>query len=544
MRRCFTGRPARRRRSFGTLRAEDPWEGAQLAVLGLVVHGMAGALALVSGIPYRLVLAVVSVGSALILFRRRIFLPALLPTLRYFYLYYLIALAAAVTVAFPIPGAWSGDWFENYQLGHAVELGYLDHELAGRTVLFGAASLPLTQAADGLCALQIVGAIAAAAVAAMVRGMLRRWRVEPRRANWITLLFCLSGLFLQHAGFPWPKMLACGCVLAAFEEAREAKDGFWKSAFWLAAAVAVHQAAILFIPAVWCAAWMSARPMTVRALGAQVLTLAIAGLVLVAPYEFWTISQFGLEEKVGRNPAVHFRKPGVTLAQSALENLETTFVPEAQPLVAPFSEPGFPKSIVGLGMRGFFALIAYTTAVAGTLVLALAPFLFLGRDFFRRLRQRVASASRAEMAFFASLILAIAGNAVLAAYASPVGVLQAGLTPLGVGAFVFLASSASDDLRTRRRATGAVLLLQTIPWVLLQGAALAGAATSERTGPAGLWQRLLAWDWDFAKAIETFGGTLGLRIFPFQWLVYAILSVGCWRHLRQTARPSLHPCEP
>ena len=179
-------------------------------------------------------------------------------------------------------------------------------------------------------------------MAALLRGALRDLALP--HAAWNVFLFCLSGPFFNTSGFPGQRFLPPAVFWRGIFATWRALTAAGRLLAWrilgggsgggASGGYPVHSGDFVCI--------CGNQRVILRALVTQVATLAVAGLVLVAPYEFWTITEFGLPEKVERNPAMHYRKPGVSLTATTLENLETTFVPQAQPMLTPLTIPDYP----------------------------------------------------------------------------------------------------------------------------------------------------------------------------------------------------------
>ena len=506
---------------LSSFRKPSPYLSSYVVLLGILAYGFVGELSLIIGINYYYLSAGMTCLVLTVAFIRRDTFAALLPEFGYFLFYYLIAVLAATAVLFPIPGHWSGDWFENYRLGRAVEDGILAPDLVARTPVFGASSLPVGLFTDGLCALQITAALTSAAAAMAIRGILQMLNKNKMAVEWSVLLLCLSGMYLQHSAFPWAKMLAAGCIFAAVGEIignPTAQRAARNSSLWLGTAIAVHQAAILFVPAVWCINFLWVEKAQATWWLKRAALFGIAVVLIALPYEIWTTLTFGLQEKLHRNPAVYFRVADIGYVEATAGILINSFVPDPRPFISLWANPDWGYPAGQIATRLFFTLHYYTTSVAGTLFLAILPFLF-----FSNLRLVIVRAFRAptrpQIMIIWAVVAAICGNAMLAAYSSPVGTLQAGLTPLGLAAVAGASIVVLRDPKVRLKAIVAVLLLQTLPWFVLEIGLLLGAQNS------ALRAKLLQWEPDFQLAAEHFGQTLASRILPFQVLLAAIALV-------------------
>lgn len=503
---------------------------AYAGLLGILAHGFLGEFSLIAGINYSYLLAIMLCAVAIATFVRRDIFVALLPEFWRFLFYYLIAALAATIALFPVPGPWSGDWFENYRLGQSVLSRVMNPDLIGRTPVFGAASLPIAMLTDGLCGLQIANALTCAAAAMAMRGILQVLSKNKQIIEWSLLILCFSGVYLQHSAFPWAKMLAAGCIFAAagaILRAPMAVESLRNSSLWLAAAIAVHQAAILFVPVVWCINLLFVTRVRVRWWIDRIAALGVAVVVITLPYEIFTISVFGWQEKIHRNPTVYFRTEDGGYVWNTIEVLVNTFIPDPRFFAEVWTSPRWDYSLRQAVTRIFFTDLYYITSVAGTLLLALLPF-FISGKLFSAIKKTFRNLTPRQIIFSIAIGAAILGNALLSAYTSPVGTAQAGLTPLAVAAVGAAAMVASAEREVRFKTTVTVFLMQTLPWFALQGVLLFVVQRSDRSQPDGAWMRLFDRDTDFHTAIEHFNSTLALHVFPLQ-VALCVLAIIMWK---------------
>lgn len=510
--------------------ANDEWKAGRNLLLGIVTYGLLGEFSLISGICWEGCFVLLLLVVAVLAVFRLAHLAGLLSHCSWFFCYYLVALSAWVTILFPLPGNWGGDWYENIRLGQGAFDGVMPHDLIGRTPLFGSASLPLALLTNGLGGISVLTCVVAATLAFLIRGFLLRYFGCKRKALWVPLVFCCSGIYLQNAAFPWNKFLAAACLFAAAGEIlcqSKTKMATVSSSFWIAAAVATHEASILFVPAILCLWIFTSHFSSVRSWVWRVCALVICLGCLVAPYELWTIAKFGWQEKVARNPSVYYRSEnhhdGTTVSgicQTAGEVLFTTFVPNPTVIPSYWTSQGFEKSPRGFVMRMYFSISAYRTYTAGTLFFAVLPLLGFplvwkrGMGFFRD------GLVKRTLALLICLTLAVVGNAVLNAYSSPFGSLQTGLTPLGVFAFCAITFLILQPDGKERPLLAAAAALQTLPWFLLQAGVLAACILEHKIGNDFLWVKFWKTSGDFRVTFEQFGGSLGYRLFPFQFIFY------------------------
>jgi hypothetical protein len=155
-----------------------------------------------------------------------------------------------ISVTIPVLGAWSGDWLQNIELGDAIRLGNYAENQVGRTPFYGGSGAWLAFLAPRLPAAQCHSV----AVAAAMVLVLQFWRVTQGKGilTSTTLLpLCGSCFYLNHATMLWAKLLSAACLITSVVEMGRVRSqktrfrGFIPPAFWFAAAVAVHQSAII-----------------------------------------------------------------------------------------------------------------------------------------------------------------------------------------------------------------------------------------------------------------------------------------------------------
>ena len=135
-------------------------------------------------------------------------------------------------------------------------------------------------------------------------------------ARAIVPLCALSPFLIQNTAYPWPKMVAALLVLLFLHFVRAAAlardPSRRRQAFLLAAASAglaylAHQTAVFYVaPTFLWLAWRRPRPLFAGPARRTLLTCGLAGLVgvaVVAPWQLWVITTYGLRATVEANPA-------------------------------------------------------------------------------------------------------------------------------------------------------------------------------------------------------------------------------------------------
>jgi hypothetical protein len=332
---------------------------------------------------------------------------------------FLPAAVAALVVPYPGVGLWYGDYLEYHHMGEALRTGHWPPAFLHRPPLFGGATLLIRPFAKDLQALECVSAVSTAGALAALH-----WATRCS----IQSLWTVAAVpfFFLHTATCWPKLLAAGCVLAAFVRF-ESRDSYgrWEAAFWFATGIAAHTAAIIMAPI-----------FVVRILRGRSRFLSPAadfGRVVVAvgaiaiPFEAWAAIQFGPDARVAANPALFYDRAS-GFAATFGDNLLTTFVGRFdETLWTPVEKHLFPWFD-----ERFMQAAVFVSWQAGTLLGMLLPFAPL---LWRRRRRIAQLFGRYRWEFAAALVIVVA-NAALNPTPNPAGVAQTGLTPLCLLMFV------------------------------------------------------------------------------------------------------------
>jgi hypothetical protein len=229
----------------------------------------------------------------------------------------------------------------------------------------------------------------------------------------------------------------------------------------------------------------------------------LMGVVIVLPFELWTIATFGLDAKLHANPALAQRNPDEPAAVRAAFMLVSTVLPwnTIEDVTRCLRERDWGPDL-------YWLATGVLTALAGTLLGSVLPFLPL---------RRAPAAERAWLAplksrgFLACVLLVVVGNALLSPYYAKWGSAQTGLVPVQLLLYVVLIHCLDDvPDETRARVNRLALVLGIIPYGLLA----AGLTIWLGSDPAA-HQTFLTWDDnDYAKLAEAGGQTLAFALYP------------------------------
>jgi len=446
-------------------------------------------------------------------------------SLRDAYGFSLIALLPALFSPFPILGTWDGDWFFLYQAGQTVwEGGRLSPESLQRPPLFGAAAAPLWIFAEGLIPFQIFSAVMSAGVLAASFFALHHFVPRTSRLRVIALLV-MAPFFLHHTAACWGKLMAAGLLVAAGTELRRSRDSrtlLW-SGVWFALAVAAHQSSLLYAPLL-IAIRVSVHGWKASEIIRLVFAMGLAGLLLVAPYEVWTIYDYGLDQKVAVNPAVAQRDPEIPMVLNTLLVVVSSFVGWA-PLESLFRWWWQPDALAlaRVASEAFWMITSWIQTLAGTFLGTYAPlFIAGGVTLLNRLRVAVSTQQIGFLALASGAVILL--NGLLNPFYSSNGTMQTGLTALGLAGFLVLSHLLLTETPRRWAVAMAVTALcGTFPWLLLNLGTSLGLRLSPafRSRVVGGSER----DWDRLSDHQLI--PLGLSGFPaLQLGLVLILLIG------------------
>jgi len=430
-------------------------------LVGCAAAGLYAELAMMCGLPVRTSVAVLTIASAAVAFvRARAHREALLAAVREWVPLYLLCVLISSISPFPVLGSWSGDWFLLYQMGEQVIQGDLPRSMLARPPLFGAATVPLWLWGRGLIPYQMMSAVASAsAVTALL------WFVDyfwPRSRRTLLVPLLLSPFFLNHTAAAWGKLLASGLILAAIIEARQAQR--LASAALFALSVAVHEGSIIWAPCILVAHAAGGRGW--RGAVRSLPWLLVAGIVIVLPLQLWIFAKYGLAAKVAGSPVITDRNE-VPFAIKSLLAVVTTFVAwgPISSVARWLTNPERATAAVAL-KESYWLITSWFTTLAGTLVGLLFPFAIC----WRRLRDDPVLRRLLRPAVICAVGIAIAANALLTAFYSNEGTMQAALVPLALGIFGVLAGVVTtwtrDGRIVLRRVNWMMAIVGTLPWLL------------------------------------------------------------------------------
>jgi hypothetical protein len=496
-------------------------------LFGIIASGLAGEIALICGGSYKsalIILWLASVGAAWL---RKPELEGFARISATYLWAYSAGIAAIAAAPFPVLGPWSGDWMQNIQLADSVRIGTYAQNQIGRTPLYGGAGAWLAFVGPRLPAAQCHSA----AVAAGMVLVLQFWRVAQSRSilTSLTLLPLVGSCFyLNHVKMMWAKLLSAACVIVSFVElgriCREMPRlrEFFLPAFWFAAAVAVHQSAIIFLPFVL---WIQFQrrivdlPAALRCAAA----FAILGFAVAGSFELWCLVVFGLEAKLSNNPTVYYRDENISVWLNTARVIVGTFIPDFGHLFDVWRQNDIPKSLTGFATKVYFTLSDWVTASAGTFLLCALPFWPLASQALRKIRSLYLRNPRALAWLAVVVTLVIIFHALLTPYSAPHGSMSVGLAPLALMAAYYALSTLQDSAKPseRRAALISTGLLCTLPWFALNLPITAALGLPDSS--QSLWEKLDKHESDTVIILNERLVSLGLASFP--WLLFA--SVGC-----------------
>lgn len=496
------------------------------ALFGLAVFGLSAELAYISGQSTSLVIAGASVlhGFALwrLLARERNLEDSFIVHFRDFVPLYVLALIPLVCVPFSLPGRYAGDWIIAMESGRAIfERSALPGVALTRPPLFGAATAPLWLFGDALISYQVLCAIGSACALAVFRSMLPR---EHRAL----LVWLLAGslFFLQITAAGWAKFAAAAFLLASWDSLkRQHKAGCVRGACFAGLAIATHQSSALFLPLLLTRFFfvVSDRKNLRSQLGGAAIFVLIA-TAFFAPWEFYTLAQFGTEAKAAANPALGARPEDVPGWLNTLLVGVTTFVAwgPLEPIWA-FIQERSPVDASFISRLVFWIATATFNTLGGTIVGVILPcWLVLGRRElsarFAKLWKSIPTDQRLAWT------IALLGQMILNPYYSPDGSLQTGWVPAGVALVLWLGWQLHTlETQSAQKVVRWTVLGFATPWLVFQlvlcGALRWSAAAGERFR-----------DTDFIYLQEHQLNSLGLTLFP---VGPAILLFIAWRMLRR-----------
>lgn len=473
-------------------------------VIGLAVTGWVCESIIIARLPVLLPLSLLGVVSAFGWFRTET--AAAGGHLRECYLVYTWPLAAAILTPFPGMGVWSTDWLYNYQTGLGV-LGRLPYggPMLERPPLGGASCIPLWMIAEGFPTFQVWSAVTSTALVLVARELYRELGGTRQGARvWLPLL--ASSFFLHHTMLCWAKFMAAGLTLSGLllmhRATRELSTRQWIGGSVLFAfAVATHQSAILYVPFL---VLFAARNAPLRATAIRLGIALAAGLIIVLPFELWTIATFGLDAKVNANPAVAQRAPNATAAALVTWMLISTVVPWnfVDDTIWCIHEQASWSSL-------YWLATGVLTALAGTFVGSALPFLPLRSA---RGSDRSWLAPLTSWGFLACVALALLGNAVLSPFAAKWGSAQTGVVPIQLLLYVVLIRWLDGAGReTERRVNRLALMLGIVPYALL-----AGAVTTWLRADPGAPETFLTWEDHDYRSLFAYvdGASLAFVLYP------------------------------
>ena len=373
------------------------------------------------------------------------------------YGYYVLLLV--VVSVYPFPGLfqWFGDWFDslsqatllvkNDPLGNKVS--YL---IGARSPIsgFGAGWAYLLER-KGFLTFQAHFALVSAGFLLVLFRELRKFTGTALNLGW-KLSMALSAPVLLHSLTMWSKPLSAACVVLALGEAWRARQVFQRGAskrrpmvrfaFWMAAALSAHTAAIIFMPFfVLLAIWPLFR--APRQLLTQMAIIAVICFFIGGSAELASMARLGLKEKVALNPAVLYRK-NISVGKQTLINLEYTLMGNPPEVLDALARA---EAVLGHdawpGMQLWVCRGVLPTMFAGSLLMSFVPFLggAWPAGFWKRaggwLRIR-ANGTRAKVVVGAIMLILII-HAYLTPYGNGLGIVQAGLLPLQMVGLAFTA---------------------------------------------------------------------------------------------------------
>jgi hypothetical protein len=503
-------------------------------LLGCALAGWIGELSLVLGLPPISTLwTIIAVSGTTLL---ALILPwrgevrqgqrlRLLATFREGFLLYALALVPTVISPFPVLGEWSGDWWICYQQGQAILTGNFSAGLLQRPPLFGAAALPLWGFNGGLASFQIMTAVSSAGLLSAVLHAIEYFRGAVRLLVLAPLFF--SAFFLHHTAACWSKPLAAGLLLTALVECWESRVSgrsisWWRGSIWFALAVATHQSSIIYLPLLLLVGAAKARwNDTWRLLGITTL----CGLIIVAPFELWSIAHFGIAAKVAANPTVSDRaESGMGFGGNASLSLLTGFVGWS-PLVAlsrwaNSSQPFVRMTVI---RESWWLVTTYLTMLAGTLLGALIPFLVFVRKGWSELAGHPFTLRVKSSWLFLALTIIFFANAALSPFWSASGTAQNGLVGLTLILFVAFLLVIDDAPKVLPRVSVLTAIIGGIPLLALNLFICAGLSSSARFrelftfGSEGDWTD---------RILQFHLQPLGLLHFPLLQLLVVCVAAG------------------
>jgi hypothetical protein len=510
-------------------RNEEDWRLAPL--LGCVSVAWITELGLISGIGGRWAAAALVILSLIVgCLRFPCAQNEIRKSLPLFGLIYSASLFLHLFVPYPAMFLWGGDWYETWRTALAVFENQFNAELLARTPLFGAGAVPLLWVSREFAAVQVFSIVVAAASLTVV---LPNSSFRDRKALLLSIcLVVITPFVLLHTAANWAKLFAAGCVVVSLRRASHATSlrDFIVPAAWLAMGVAAHQSSILFVPLLLVASFQKQAFKGRVALG-HLAILAVCGIAIAGSFEAWVIARFGLHARVSHNPAITWRN-GASFTTNTLLVATSTFTgwfPLA--IWNKLRESNDLRAFSVWAGLGFYTLIVWVTNLAGTLAGHLLP-LWLSSIRRTNAALNLFRDYSYPTLILAALVLAILGNSLLNPYASAVGAVQTGLTPISfLLLYLFLrVCSESNDLTTLRKAFSFTMLIAALPFLAASASVLLVFQVHFPFSES-IREMVRAKDADFRLFTELGLSTIGSLGFPWLFPVGALLTGLCFRWL-------------